>query len=298
MKCLFLYNPASGRGKTARKAARITKKLERVYEVDVHATESAEDLTEWVKRGAAGYDVIVFSGGDGTFQRVLEGLGDSRVQLGYLPAGTANDVARSLGIPRDPLRAIDVILKGRSAELDCMRINGTRYAMYIAAAGTPTRITYETPQSEKRAFGWFAYLFRGLGKCFPFESFPVRVECGQRVSEGDGMLVFVMNGRSVAGFPVNRSASMQDGTLELAVLKRGKGALGKFLSYLSLVRLMLFGIGRRRRRVDVMRGRHVRISTQKNLVWDFDGEEGTRGDIEIEVLPRRVRLFVPRGRKL
>ncbi len=77
-----------------------------------------------------------------------------------------------------------------------------------------------------------------------------------------------------------------------------KGALGKFLSYLSLVRLMLFGIGRRRRWVDVMRGRHVRISTQKNLVWDFDGEEGTRGDIEIEVLPRRVRLFVPRGRKL
>ncbi len=138
MKALFLYNPSSGKGKIKRKLAYIEKRLKRKYEsVDFVSTESKEDLTARVKEDAAHYDAVIFSGGDGTFNNVLSGAGESGVQLGYIPSGTINDVARSLKIPRSVKGALNVILKGRSEKLDCIKV-GSSYAMYIAAAGAFT----------------------------------------------------------------------------------------------------------------------------------------------------------------
>lgn len=298
-KCLFLYNPSSGRGKVKRRLEKIMRTLRQVYDVEAYATSSAEDLKERVALAASEYDVIVFSGGDGTFRTVLQGLGGRDVQLGYLPSGTANDIARSLGIPRSLSRALNVVVGGKSAQLDCMRINGDEYAMYIAAAGTPTRVTYETPQRSKRIWGWLAYLFRGL-RYLDFEVFDVHGTCGGRPFGGEGVLVFVMNGRSVAGFPINRRASMQDGMLEIALLrqKARPNFFEKLGACSALIRLMLFGIDRKRKGIDVIRGNHVRIEAQDNLIWDFDGEEGVRGGIEIELLEKKVKLFVPQGKKV
>ena len=163
MKCLFLYNPNSGRGKVKKKLAYIVKRLSARYgEVEVHAAESPEDMVATAHYAAQHCDALVFSGGDGSFNLVLQGVGDREIQLGYLPAGTANDVARSLGIPRSLKGALGVSLKGRGERVDCMRVNGERYAVYVAAAGAFTSVTYETPQRAKRALGWLAYVMNGL----------------------------------------------------------------------------------------------------------------------------------------
>ncbi len=301
MKCLFLYNPNSGKGVVRRKLKYIGKRLGSAYEtVDIVATSSANDMETRVREGALKYDLIVFSGGDGTFNNVLQGLGDQDVQLGYLPTGTANDVARSLGIPRSVRGALDVILKGRSERLDCMRINGARYAMYVAAAGSLTCVTYQTPQNQKKVLGWFAYFFRGLAKNMKLEVFPLEGECGGKQFATDGVLAFVLNGRSLAGFPVNKDASMQDGTLELVLIKQAKrpNFFQKIGAYFSLVTFMVVGMKVKKKDIDIMRGAHVRIHTNRELVWDFDGEEGLEGDIDVEVLRNRVKLFVPRKKKI
>ena len=133
MKCIFIYNPNSGKGKIAKKLSYIVKKLRTKYEsVDVYATKAKGDLTKKVTEVADEYDCIVFSGGDGTFNEVLRGIGEMEQLplLGYLPGGTANDIAHSLGIPRNSVRgALKVILKGRRELLDCMRVNGSEYAI-------------------------------------------------------------------------------------------------------------------------------------------------------------------------
>lgn len=300
MRCLFLYNPNSGRGAVTRKLGYIQKRLSEAYTVDMVATESAKDLEERVRLGADNYDALIFSGGDGTFNNVLQGLGEKKVRLGYLPTGTANDVAHSLGIPRSVRGALNVILKGHTEQLDCMRINKTRYAMYVAAAGTLTSVTYETPQREKRRFGWFAYFFRGVRKNLKLEVFPIFGYCGGKYFETHGVLVFVMNGRSVAGFPVNKDASMQDGLLELAVIKQAKrpNFFQRIGAYLSLAAFMVFGVKVKKKDIEVMRGDHVRVYTHEKLTWDFDGEQGLTGDIDIEVLRRHVELFVPGRRSI
>ena len=153
MRCLFLYNPNSGKGKIQKKLPLIERMLKTRYdEVALYATRSAEDLKEKVSAGAEEYDAIVFSGGDGTFNLVLGGIGDRQVKLGYIPSGTVNDVARSLGISKNVKKALKVIVGGRCERLDCMRAGDT-YAMYIVAAGAFTGVTYSTPQKKKKRFG-------------------------------------------------------------------------------------------------------------------------------------------------
>lgn len=300
MDCLYLYNPNSGRGRVARKRAYIEKQLKTAYDrVDVYAAADAQDLEAYVRAHAERYDTIVFSGGDGTFNCILQGLEGRKVRLGYIPGGTVNDVARSLGIPRSVRGAVRTILTGRAEPLDCLRLNGTHYAMYVAAAGAFTNATYSTPQSQKRIFGRLAYAFRAIRKNMKLEVFPVHAVCGKDVLDTHAVLVLAINGRSVAGFPINRKASMQDGTLEFVVVeqKPKPNVWQKLGAYLSLVALFLFGCRVRKRNIKFFRGSSVQVGTAEDVVWDLDGEEGTCGDMSVEICPRAVELIVPKKRK-
>ena len=272
----------------------------RYDEVTLYATKSAEDLQRRVSEGADEFDTIVFAGGDGTFNLVLGGLGEREVRLGYLPSGTANDVARSLGIPKNVKRALKVILSGRCEKLDCMRVNEKDYAMYIAAAGAFTGVTYSTPQKEKKRLGWFAYAFECLKKHMKFNSFPIEIACGDRCEETTAVLILVMNGRSVAGFPVNKRASMQDGSMEIAVLRaRGElGFWGRVRAFFGIVRLFLFGRKRGSKHLLRFSGDSVMIKAGENVVWDLDGEKGDVGNISIRLLEKHVTMFVPKNKKI
>ena len=301
MNCLFLYHPTSGKGKVAKKIGYIEKTLRAHFDhVDIVATESGEDMTMHARDGAGMYDVILFSGGDGTFNRVLQGIGERDVLLGYIPGGTTNDVARSLGIPRNVKGALKVILKGHEARLDVMRLNGTRYAMYTAAAGAFTRATYTTKSSAKKKFGIFAYAFEVLRHELKFRVFPLKIKNGDSCEETHSVLILVMNGRSVAGMPVNGSASMADGVMETAIIRQKEypnffQCMG---AYVSLIALFLFHGKVRKKHITILRGNKLSIQTQSDVVWDLDGEEGMRGNLEIELLPHRMRLFVPEKKKI
>lgn len=301
MNCLFLYNPNSGKGKIAEKLKQIKKTLEKKFEnVDVVATLSGDDMTRKAEEGAKRYDVIVFSGGDGSFNRVLQGIGNSDVTLGYIPAGTANDVARSLGISKKLSRALHTIIDGRVEHVDCMRVNGTHYCMYIAAAGAFTQITYSTPQKFKRALGRLAYAIEGLKKNMKLDVFPVRITSGGKTLESSAVFLLVLNGRSVAGFPVNKDASMVDGVLETAVVQQAKkpNLFQKIGAYFSMAALFLRGVKVRRRNIQALYGAEVDIETRDDIVWDFDGEEGICGSVHIEALRGHVKMFVPKNKKI
>ena len=301
MKCLFLYNPNSGKGNMQKKLPLIERMLKSRYdEVVLYATKSAEDLRSRAAEGAEKFDAIVFAGGDGTFNLVLDGIREREVNLGYLPSGTANDVARSLGIPKNVKRALKVILNGRCEKLDCMRVNDKDYAMYIAAAGAFTGVTYSTPQKYKRRLGWFAYAFECLKKEMKFNSFPIQITCGNQQEVANAVLILVMNGRSVAGFHVNKRASMQDGQMEVAIL-RERGNLnywGRVRAFFGIVRLFLFGRRHTSKHLLLMSGDDVHIKANSSVVWDLDGEKGDAGNIAIRLLKKHVTMFVPKNKKI
>ena len=175
MKCLFVYNPVSGKGKAAKKKKFIVKKLrERFGEVDVYATRRAGELVEKAAESCGNYDVLVFAGGDGSFNEVVMGLGEreNRPVLGYIPTGTVNDIARSTGIPRDVRGAVKNIVKGGAYPLDVMKVNDS-YVMYVACSGGLTGCSYKAKQSAKKVFGKIAYVFEVLKNDLVFDEYPV-----------------------------------------------------------------------------------------------------------------------------
>lgn len=109
MKCLFLYNPQSGKGKINKYVKFAEKELKEKFEaVDVACSEGPKDMEKKAKEACGKYDYLVFSGGDGSFNEVINGIcrEDKKPVLGYIPTGTVNDISRSCGIPRRVRRAI------------------------------------------------------------------------------------------------------------------------------------------------------------------------------------------------
>lgn len=301
MRCLFLYNPVSGRGKISKKLDRIVRALERKYDsVDTYATKSPGDMARAAAEAAEKYDALVFSGGDGSFNEVVQGVaGASRMpELGYLPSGTVNDIAHSLGIPKNIDRALKVILTGDNVMLDCMKIND-RYAMYIVAAGAFTSATYTAPQELKHHIGRIAYGVEGLRKNMDFEVFNVDIRSGAARERTDCVFVALLNGRYVAGLRLNRRGSMADGKIEAAVIRQRKrpNFFQKMRAYLSLASLFLFGYGVRERSITRIEGSHFEIDAGDSVVWNFDGEKGISGKVVIDVLPKKIDMLVPKGRK-
>lgn len=300
MKCLFLYNPNSGKGAVAKKRKLVEKVLKTKYDsVEIYEAKSAEDLKEKALSCADKVDAVIFSGGDGTFHHVICALDGKDVTLGYLPSGTVNDVARSLGIPRSLKGALKVIEKGHVEALDCIS-TGKECAMYIAAAGAFTSATYHTSQKSKRAFGAMAYAFEAVRHNLVLDVFPLKATSGGKTIETDAVLILVMNGRSVAGFPINKSGSMKDGQIETVIIKQVKrpNFLRRIGALFSVASLFVFGCKIRKKDVLRLCGDSVSIETNQDVVWDLDGEEGPRGKIEMRVCPSKVRLFVPKNKKI
>ncbi len=303
MKCIFIYNPKSGKGKIAKKIDYIKSRLQEKYEeVDVYATKEAGDLTVKVREIADQYDCIVFSGGDGTFNEVLQGLGERETlpTLGYIPGGTANDVAHSLKIPRKSVKgAIKVILEGKRELLDCMRINGNEYAMYSVSAGAFTSATYTTSQNSKKKLGWLAYGLQGIKKNFPLPVFSVEATSGEQTLKTECVFTLVANGKCVAGMKMNPRGSMQDGVMECAIVKqRNKpNVFRRIGAFFSLIGLFLFGYSAKARGVAKIRGEKFTFDVSDEVVWNFDGEKGPSGKIEIELIKSKVPLLVPKNNK-
>jgi len=303
MKCIFIYNPNSGKGRIAKKLAYIQKRLRTQYEVvDVYATKAKGDLTEKVKEVADLYDLIIFSGGDGTFNEVLQGVGDRKElpRFGYIPGGTANDVAHSLKIPRKSVRgALNVILQGREEKLDCMCINDKDYAIYSVSAGAFTSATYMAPQKSKRAFGILAYGFEGIKNNLAFKVFSARAEAEGKTWEGDCVFLLCMNGKCVAGMKMNPTGSMIDGRLEAAVIdqKHKPKFFDKITALFKVVKLFLFGYHFKEKKHYLLKGETIRYEVPEDVVWNYDGERGCTGSVEIKVVPKKFPLIIPKNNK-
>ena len=147
-KMLWIVNPHAGRGAMRGKLIDCILAFQKAgFDVTLHVTEGPEDATRVAQARAGEFDRIVCAGGDGTLNEVVTGLMQSKVRppLGYIPAGTTNDFATSLGIPKVPAEAAAIAAKDRLKALDIGGLN-SRYFKYISAFRVFTEVSYGTPQ--------------------------------------------------------------------------------------------------------------------------------------------------------
>lgn len=162
----IIYNPTSGREAIRRDLVDILAVYEKAgYETSAFATTASPKSAEKEARRAAldGFDLLVAAGGDGTINEVVNGVSslENRPKLAIIPAGTTNDFARALRIPRnEPFEAASVILKDQSALMDVGRAN-EEYFINIAAGGSISELTYKVPSKLKSMYGYLAYVVKG-----------------------------------------------------------------------------------------------------------------------------------------
>ena len=155
MTCLFLYNPNSGKGKLLKKLDYIKDELSKTYKsVVTIATKSLEDTIYQAKMACGTYDVLAFAGGDGTFNNIVNAISPEPVRpiLGYIPAGTVNDIAKNFKISKNIKSALKVIKEGNIHPFDIGKVND-QYFVYVLAMGSFAHVSYDTDQKIKRKYG-------------------------------------------------------------------------------------------------------------------------------------------------
>ena len=152
-KLLFFVNPQAGHSEIRGSLMQVIQIFTAGgYEVTVHPTSAPRDLTRQIAERAAGYDLVVCTGGDGTLNEAVSGLMQlppaDRPPLGYIPGGTVNDVAKTLGLSLDPILAAQDIVTGREFPIDIGAFGKDRWFVYVAAFGLFTGVSYQTPQED------------------------------------------------------------------------------------------------------------------------------------------------------
>ncbi len=220
---LFIVNPSAGKKHIKSKLFEIVDLFVKAdYNVRVYPTQAKEDALRLVSEEGWLYDVIVCAGGDGTLDEVVTGCMKCGCDtpIGYIPCGTTNDFAKSLGIPKDPIRAAKRIVKYQPQPIDVGSFNGD-FFVYVAAFGAFTDVTYTTPQEYKNYFGHMAYVIEGIKSVTSLTSYHLKVEYDDYVIEDDFFLGMITNSLTVGGFqnPNSKIALLDDGMYEALFVK-------------------------------------------------------------------------------
>jgi diacylglycerol kinase (ATP) len=194
---------------------------ERGHYTDVRVTFERGDAERIAREAAAaGADVVVAVGGDGTVNEVVNGLDGYETPLGVLPLGTANDFARQAGIPANVDHAMDVILVRNPVLIDTASLNGRRF-LNVSTGGIGAEATAATPLQAKAALGQLAYAITGIRKLAYFETKHAVFRSGGFVLECDFLIFAVGSGlASGGGRLVTPHASTTDGMIDLCIVER------------------------------------------------------------------------------
>ena len=177
---MLIINPTAGKNQARNQMFSLTNYFFGAgYHVTVFPTQERGDATKFASEFAADYDRIVCVGGDGTLNEVVTGLmtlpEDQRPVLGYVPAGTTNDFASTLGISPNMEESMKETIEGEPFFCDIGRFNG-HYFTYVAAFGLFTEVSYDTPQSLKNMLGHFAYILEGVISLASIRSYPLTID--------------------------------------------------------------------------------------------------------------------------
>lgn len=289
----IIYNPSAGREVFKKELPAVLDRFERAgYETSAHATTGEGDATEAAKIAVERkYDMIVVAGGDGTINEVVHGIAeqDYRPKLGIIPAGTTNDFARALMIPREIHKAVDIILEKHIQALDIGKVND-HYFINIAGGGHLTELTYDVPIKLKSAIGQLAYYVKGIEMLPSLRPASVKIEYDDKVFEGDIMLFLVANTNSVGGFEkLAPDALIDDGYFDLIILK--KTNLAEFL------RIATAGLRGNHIGDDLViytQAKKIKVTPKKRMQLNLDGEYGGLLPGEFTNLMQHIEFFVSR----
>lgn len=287
----LIYNPQAGglRWGGRRHLTRAVELLEahgiRVTLIETTGPGSASDLAR--EQTTAGRDLIIVSGGDGTINEVINGMANSRIPLAVLPAGTANVLAKELGLPWNCWLAAEYIPRGIVRHIALGRA-GERYFIAVAGAGADANIVYHLLRGSRPHWGILSYWLEAFRQLFlyDFREFKITVK-GEHLS---GTLLVVSRTKHYGGpIQITRRADLFRDEFEVCVFPRR--FRGYYLAYFLA---QFIGKLEQFREVRFLRTRRVRAEPGRGSIHvQVDGELAGRLPLEFEIVPDALSLLVP-----
>ena len=273
-KLLFIYNAKSGTAAITRQLSSIIDIfIKHGYFVDVYQTQSARDAKKQIAKRGSEFDMIVCSGGDGTLNEIASGLmrieKEQRPIVGYIPSGSTNDFAGSIGLKKDMLENARIAVMGKPHYVDIGSFNKKNF-VYIAAFGIFTKVSYTTPQKLKNIFGHQAYVMEGIKSISTIKSYRMRFEYDGNVLEGDYIYGMVSNANSAGGFSgiMGDDVILDDGLYEVTLVKTPKN----LLEVLDIVNALLNK--KPSEYIQSFKVSEMKVYSKRKVAWTLDGEYG------------------------
>ncbi|CAH1850307.1 diacylglycerol kinase family lipid kinase [Convivina praedatoris] len=299
----IIYNPTSGREVIKREMLDILAVYEKAgYETSAFATtpDPLSAAKEAERAAKDGFDLIVAAGGDGTINEVVNGVAPlrKRPMIAIIPAGTTNDYARALKIPRDePLEAAKVIFKNENIKMDIGKVNnlnGSKYFMNIAALGTISEVTYAVPSIMKSLYGYLAYLIKGTELIARVKNVNAHVSYDGGEYSGSISMIFLALTNSVGGFEsIVPDAKLDDGKFTLLIVKTAN-----IFQIMELVAQTLNG-GRHIDNENLIYKKTNKVEitplSDEQLKVNLDGEYGGDAPMSFKNLRQHIRFVANRS---
>ncbi len=275
-KLLFIMNPKSGLMQAPKYMSEIIERFSGAgYLTQVLMTTGRGDARDFAAEYGGEADTVVVSGGDGTLNEVIDGLltEGHKTPIGYIPAGSTNDFANSIGLPKSIPGCVDRIVNGTPHPIDIGCFNG-RYFSYVASFGAFTSTTYSVPQNIKNILGHSAYVMAGIKELANIKSIHAKItlEKGtpdEEVHEGDYVLGGVCNSKSIGGI-VNLQkldVDMNDGLMEVLMIK-----MPRDLIELSDITASILSGTFKAHEIEKYSAHNVTFEIDEGTHWTLDGE--------------------------
>ena len=295
-KLLLIVNPVAGKLKVHSELFDIIEVFAKnEYIVTTAITQYRGHCSELAASAfREGYDIVVCCGGDGTLNEAISGLLGSRdgakVPLGYIPAGSTNDFADTLGIPSNPTAAAVNICKSVRMGIDVGQFGDDHNFSYIATFGAFSAASYNAPQELKNSIGHLAYLIEGLKQLGNMEKYKVRLVADGQEYSGDYIYCSVSNTRSVAGLVKlsEKIVDLHDGLFEVILVKYPKD-----LAETSKIISGILSSNFNNDMFEFFKAKDITFYMENETAWSLDGEKVISGStVNIRNLPHAIELYL------
>ena len=288
----LIVNLIAGQGRCKELYPQVKMELDRRrIQYDLHFTNEPMEAIDVAKMGIeAGFSHIVAMGGDGTVNEIANGLVGSDATLAVISAGTGNDFIRMLGIPGNPMQAIDTLLDGTTRTMDLGQVGDDRYFVNGLGIGLDAQVARDVLKME-RLRGASAYIAAAVRQVFRFRAFPVTLSTPDEQFELTCLSVGIANGiYAGGGFRLAPKADIDDGLIDIS-------ALGDYPKLERLFRLPKVRAGKHIdwKNVTYRQATEVAISSPKKLIAHVDGEPYRlpSDSFTVRAVPQALRVLVP-----
>ncbi len=288
-KVKLIYNPRAGKKELLQEFDTVFNLYQKAgYILTIFRICKSSTLSDALIDIDESYSHILIAGGDGTINNVVNAIKEKEIDIpiAILPVGTANDFARSLGMPEDIEASVKQILASEIKQIDLGKAND-RYFVNILSTGVFTDISQKVDKNLKKSLGRLAYYLTSIKEISNIKSLDIMVESKEVYNREDKYLMFVFNGRTAGRIPFAYKAELDDGVFDVIILK-AKGipkSINIFFKILNGTYLEDEEV------IEYFKTDKLLIDSKEDIVVDLDGERGPHFPIEITCIKGGLKVY-------